>query len=246
MYTSRTARSSGSGPRWTEGWKVKVTIVQTIAHDFIRKNQAAGNHTFARPEGDFVVHEGVFSPAVFSDAFFYAKALPFPVGGSFLEVGCGAGYIAVTAARKGCAAVLATDINAAAVANCAANAEMHNLANVVTARVSDVFSAVKPAERFDLIFWNWPYVIGQRNREDPLECSVFDPTYESIGRYLRDARAHRTPGGRVMLTFSRLAGNFALLEQRAREAGALLSVLKTHEKFDGRLILEILEVSYAS
>jgi release factor glutamine methyltransferase len=222
-----------------------VTDIQTFAREFVRRNQEAGSHTFARPEGDFIVHEGVFSPAVFSDTFFYAKTLPVPAGGSFLEVGCGTGYIAVTAARKGAAAVLATDINAAAVANCAANAEMHGLAEVVTARVSDVFSAVTPEERFDLIFWNWPYVAGQRNQEDPLECSVFDPTYEIIGRYLREAREHRTPGGRVMLSFSRKAGNFALLEQRAREAGASLSVFATHDKFGGRWVLEILEVTYA-
>jgi release factor glutamine methyltransferase len=217
---------------------------ETFARGFVRRNQAAGSHVFTHPDGDFIVHEGVFSPAVFDDTFFYAEALPVPVGGSVLEVGCGTGFIALTAAKKGAATVLATDINPAAVDNCRANAEKHSLSNVVTARVSDVFSAVAAEERFDLIFWNWPYVAAQRNEADPLECSVFDPTYESIGRYLRDARAHRSPQGRVMLSFSRGAGNLPLLEQRAREAGASLSAFRAGDKFGGSWILEILEVTY--
>jgi release factor glutamine methyltransferase len=217
---------------------------ETFARAFVRRNRAAANHVFTCPEGEFVVHEGVFSPTVFSDTFFYADALPVPVGGSFLEVGCGTGFIALAVAKKGAKSVLATDINAAAVANCKANASQHGQSDVVTARVSDVFSAVTADERFDLIFWNWPYFASRRNEDDPLECSVFDPKYESVGRYLRDARAHRSPRGKVMLSFSREAGNLPLLEQRAREAGASLSVYRTAGVFDDSLNLEILEATY--
>jgi release factor glutamine methyltransferase len=217
---------------------------ETIARSLISENRTAGSHVFTRPEGDFAVHDGVFSPTVFNDTFFYAEAIPVPVRGSVLEVGCGAGFIALKAAKKGAGSVLATDIHPAAVANCRANAEKHNLSGVVAARVSDVFSAVMPEERFDLIFWNWPYFVAHRNEDDPLECSVFDSTYEGIGRYLRDARAHLSPQGRVMLSFCRGAGNLSLLEQRARQAGASLSVFRTSEKFGDSWVLEILEASY--
>jgi release factor glutamine methyltransferase len=202
---------------------------EIFVRGFVRRNRAAGSHAFVHPEGEFVVYEGVFSPTVFNDTFFYAEALPVPVGGSVLEVGCGTGFIALTVAKKGAGSVLATDINPSAVVNCKANSEKHNLSGVVTARISDVFSAVTAEERFDLIFWNWPYI---------------DPTYESIGRYLRDARAHRSPQGRVMLSFSREAGNLSLLEQRAREAGASLSAFRTSDKFGGSWVLEILEATY--
>jgi release factor glutamine methyltransferase len=217
---------------------------EILVRGFVRRNRAAGSHVFVHGDGEFVVHEGVFSPTVFNDTFFYAEALPIPVGGSVLEVGCGTGFIALTAAKKGAVSVLATDINPSAVANCKANSENHNLSDVVTARISDVLSAVTADERFDLIFWNWPYLAAQRNEDDPLECSVFDPTYDSIGRYLRDARAHRSPQGRVMLSFSRGAGNMSLLEQRAREAGASLSAFRTNEESGGRWVLEILEATY--
>jgi release factor glutamine methyltransferase len=217
---------------------------EIFVRGFVRRNRAAGSHAFVHPEGEFVVYEGVFSPTVFKDTFFYAEALPVPVGGSVLEVGCGTGFIALRAAKKGAGSVLATDVNPSAVANCKANSEKHNLSDVVNARISDVFSAVTADERFDLIFWNWPYFAAQRNESDPLECSVFDPTYESIGRYLRDARAHRSPQGRVMLSFSREAGNLSLLEQRAREAGASLSAFRTSDELGGIWVLEILEATY--
>jgi release factor glutamine methyltransferase len=217
---------------------------EIFVRGFVRRNRAAGSHAFVHAEGEFVVYDGVFSPSVFNDTFFYAEALPVPVGGSVLEVGCGTGFIALTAAKKGAGSVLATDVNPSAVANCKANSEKHDLSDVMTARISGVFSAVPADERFDLIFWNCPYFPAQRNEDDPLECSVFDPTYESIGRYLRDARAYRSPQGRVMLSFSRQAGNLSLLEQRAQEAGASLSAFRTSDKFGGIWVHEILEATY--
>jgi release factor glutamine methyltransferase len=219
---------------------------ETFARGFVRRNRAAGNHVFDHPGGEFIVHEDVFSPAIFNDTLFFAEELPVPAGGSVLEVGCGTGVIALQVAKRGAATVLATDINAAAVVNCRTNAQRHGLSDVVTARVSDVFSAVTAQEHFDLIFWNCPYFAAGRNDADALECSVFDPRYESIGRYLRDARAHRSPHGRVLMSFSRTLGDLPLLQQRAQEAGASLSTFRTREEFGGTWVIEILEVTYPS
>jgi release factor glutamine methyltransferase len=217
---------------------------ETFARGFVRRNRAAGGHVFTHPDGEFVVEEGVFSPAIFNDTLFFAEELPVPAGGSVIEVGCGTGVIALQVAKRGAATVLATDINAAAVANCRTNAERHGLSEIVTARISDIFSAVAPEERFDLIFWNCPYFAAGRNDADSLECSVFDPGYESIGRYLRDARGHRSPQGRVLMSFSRTLGDQPLLAQRAQAAGASLSTFRTREEFGGKWVIEILEVTY--
>jgi release factor glutamine methyltransferase len=218
---------------------------EDIARELLRRSRAAGRHATTTSDGlELVIDEDVFSPVMIGDTSFFAENLPVPPGGTVLEVGCGAGLIALSAARRGAASVLATDISPAAVANCQANADRCGLAGVVTARTSDVFSAVAPDERFDLVFWNCPYIAATRDDDDPLEVSVFDPGYRSIGRYLREAGQHLTSGGRALMGFSDTAGDRALLDRRAEEAGASLSVLRTVEHFDGAMVLAILEISY--
>ena len=108
---------------------------EIFVRGFVRRNRAAGSHAFVHPEGEFVVYE-VSLATVFNDAFFYAEALPVPVGGSVLEVGCGTGFIALTVAKKGAGSVLATDINPSAVANCPANSEKHNLSGVISTQLA--------------------------------------------------------------------------------------------------------------
>ena len=217
---------------------------QVIFRELLREIRETGRHSTTTREGlELAIYPDVYSPTMIGEPAFYAEALPVPKDGTVLEIGCGAGLIALTAAKKGAAKVLATDVSQAAVANCKANAASCGLADIVTVRLSDIFSAVAADERFDLIFWNLPAVDAPRDEYDPLECSVFDPGYLSIGRYLRDAGAHLAPGGRVLFGFSDIVGNRALLEQRAAEAGAELSVYRVHE-FASRGRIELLEVTY--
>jgi release factor glutamine methyltransferase len=212
--------------------------------ELLRECRQTGRHLVTTGDGlEVAVYQDVFSPVMIGETSFYAESLPMPQGGTMLEIGCGSGLIALTAAIKGAAAVLATDISQAAVANCKANAKNCGLGDIVTARLSDVFSAVAADEHFDLIFWNFPFVDAPRDEYDPLECAVFDPEYQSIARYLRGAGSHLSPGGRVMLGFSDLVGNRALLEQRAAEAGAALSVYRTRD-YSGGTMMVILEATY--
>jgi release factor glutamine methyltransferase len=216
---------------------------QTLFREMLREIREAGRHSLTTSDGlKLVVYPDVYSPTMIGEPAFYAEALPVPRGGTVLEIGCGAGLIALAAAKKGATKVLATDISPAAVANCKVNAASCGLAEIVTARVSDVFSAVAADERFDVIFWNFPSVDASRDEYDPLECAVFDPEYRIIARYLRGARAHLSPGGHALLGFSDTVGNRALLDQRAAEAGAALSVYQTRE-YSAR-VLAILEITY--
>jgi len=218
--------------------------IEMIYRELLRESREAGRHVVTTRDGlEVAIYEDVFSPVMIGETSFYAEALPVPRDGTVLEIGCGAGLIALTAAKNGAAAVLATDISPAAVANCKANASSCGLANIVTARLSDVFSAVAADEYFDLIFWNCPCIAASRDEYDPLECSVFDPEYQGIGRYLRDAGSHLSPGGHVLMGFSDTVGNRALLDQRAAEAGAALSAYRTREYSNGATIA-ILEVTY--
>lgn len=82
-----------------------------------------------------------------------------PAEGNFLDLGCGAGPIALTLARRAPAAhVVAIDVNERARALCAANATRNDVTNVTVAAPDDVDEALC----FDLIWSNPPIRIGKR------------------------------------------------------------------------------------
>jgi len=189
--------------------------------------------TFELHDRQWDLLPGVFAPTYCLSTGFFTESVPFPVGGSFLEVGSGAGVTAVTAAVRGCARVAATDISAAAVENTRLNIARHGLSGRIGVYVGDMFDGLDPQERFDLIFWNSPFIDpgaggrpvrdGTRNR---LRQAVFDPGYRAHARYLAEAGAHLTGTGRLLLGFSDL-GDHDTLRRLAAGAGYRISTLRT-------------------
>jgi 16S rRNA (guanine1207-N2)-methyltransferase len=88
-----------------------------------------------------------------------------PAAGTFLDLGCGAGPIALALARRAPhATVVAVDVNARARALCAANAARNGVTNVVVAAPDDIDGAL----RFDVIWSNPPIRIGKAALHDLL------------------------------------------------------------------------------
>ncbi|GAA4956860.1 methyltransferase [Actinoplanes utahensis] len=222
--------SSGSGPN--KGAVVRGSwLVSSTAEAVVEPT------TFQLDGQEWDLLPGVFAPTHCVSTSFFTESVPFPVGGSFLEVGSGAGVTAVTAAARGCARVAATDISAAAVENTGRNAVRHGLSDVVEVYESDIFDGLKPDDRFDLIFWNSPFVdpgadAGATVRpardelREQLRQAVFDPGYRAHQRYFSEARGRLTEDGRLLLGFSGL-GDHALLRRLATDAGYRISVLRT-------------------
>ncbi|HET9896228.1 MAG TPA: methyltransferase [Streptosporangiaceae bacterium] len=175
--------------------------------------------------------DGVFAPTFTPVTELFTSWLPYPAGGSFLEVGSGAGVTAVTAARSGCASVTALDIGSAAVENTRRNAIRHGVADRVRVLRSDMFEALGPDERFDLIYWNSNFV--EMNAEfvnsTDLHHAFFDPGYQAHGRYLREAPAHLTEHGRLLLGFADL-GNMPKLTALCAEAGLMIEVFRAERR----------------
>ncbi|MER5266924.1 methyltransferase [Actinosynnema sp. NPDC002837] len=172
------------------------------------------------------VLDGVHCPTDdFSTAWFTFR-LPYGPG-PFLEMGCGAGVTAVTAALKGSSHVTAVDVNASAVRNTELNARRHGVADTVHTVHSDLFAEV-PAGEFDIIFWNSSFVDAPAPEgvTEDLARIVFDPGYLIHRRYLREARDFLSPRGRLLLGFGSL-GNQDLLGRIADEAGLRTEVLDT-------------------
>jgi release factor glutamine methyltransferase len=117
---------------------------------YLRKPRA-----FTREGLGITVLPGVFHPGFFLSTgvlLQYLKTLELRAK-SVLELGAGAGMLAVFAARQG-ARVVASDISATAVDNVTLNARKNGV--VVEALQSDLFSTIPP-QQFGLVLINPPY-----------------------------------------------------------------------------------------
>jgi methylase of polypeptide subunit release factors len=170
---------------------------------------------------------GVFAPVHTASTELFSSWLPYPVGGAFLEIGSGAGVTAVTAALAGCAHVTALDITAAAVANTEANARRHGVADRVRVLRSDLFDALDPAERYNVIYWNSNVIDAPEEFEylDELQWAFFDRGYATHSRFLSQGPKLLAPGGRMFLGFNTL-GNKERLHVMADSLGLELATVR--------------------
>jgi release factor glutamine methyltransferase len=186
---------------------------------------------------------GVFAPPHCLSTRFFADSIPYPRGGTLLEMGCGSGVISVMAVLRGCARVTAADISPAAVANTRMNTARHAVSDRVRVIRSDLFGGLEPLERYDLIFWNSPFIeppAGFVLRGD-LDGAVFDPGYQAHGRFLSGARPRLTPAGRLLLGFSSL-GRRAFLAAQASASGYTVTELRTSGRLVPDLEYQLLEL----
>ncbi|OJT26084.1 hypothetical protein BO221_09675 [Archangium sp. Cb G35] len=177
----------------------------------------------------FVVFRNVFSPKYLPAAENFARALPFRRGMHFLEIGPGIGVISVAAALAGAERVVAIDINQDAVDNTRANFVKHGVEARADARQGDLFSALRPGEKFDLIFWNVPFLHETPPELGLLERSITDPNYETVKRYMLEGLEQLRPGGRLTAGFSSTIGDLRFLEAIAQAAGLTTEIFHREE-----------------
>lgn len=176
---------------------------------------------------------GVFQPP--SDAWLLAAHLEqerLTGGTKVLDVCTGSGVLAIAAALHGSSSVTAVDISRRAVAAAALNARRNGV-RIRTIR-GDLFEPVG-ASRFDLILSNPPYLPGPDRGLPPRGLAR---AWEGgrtgrkfIDRIAREARAHLTPGGVLLLVYSSVCGERESLETLA--AGGLEPVVIARRR--GRL-----------
>ncbi|MFD0205442.1 MULTISPECIES: methyltransferase domain-containing protein [Saccharothrix] len=184
------------------------------------------NTTFELLGKEWDLVPGAYAPAPGTGTEYYTTAIPYPVGGRFLEIGCGAGVTAVWAALRGCAHVTATDITETAVASTALNVKRHGVEEKVRVLRSDVFADLDPGEKFDTIFWNCSVIEAPRDFEftQDFEWAIFDRGYTALSRYLAEVHGWLRPGGRALVTFNSL-GDLDRINQLAAAAGTALTRL---------------------
>ena len=121
-------------------------------------------------------------------------------GKRVLDMGAGAGILALLAAHLGAASVLATDNNPKAVANVRLNARQLALDHIVETRgPADLFDSVQ-GENFHVILFNAPWIQGEP--QTLYDTANYDPGYQVLDGFLKNASAHLTPDGVILLQYS--------------------------------------------
>lgn len=152
-------------------------------------------------------HYGVFAPIRSEYVDLVAKApLPAAIASSSIafDIGTGTGVLAAVLARRGIERVIATDMDARALACARENMERLGLARRVDVVKADLF----PEGRAALVVCNPPWVPARPS--SPLEQGIYDPESRMLRRFLRALPAHLEPGGEGWLILSDLAEHLGL------------------------------------
>jgi methylase of polypeptide subunit release factors len=121
-----------------------------------------------------------------------------------LEIGTGTGVLSILCLQNDAQRVVATDINAAAVANARYNAAMLASDNPLDVRqvkldAPQAFAVIGSNERFDLILSNPPWEDGLVVK--PADHAYYDPGFELLNSLLDGLPEHLKPGGRCLLAY---------------------------------------------
>lgn len=192
-------------------------FVHWASYHFILKSKSTRQCTIG--DLSLSVPPTVFHPGVFVTSRMFANYLRCSDlrGRTVIEVGTGSGVLALSAARAGAVRVVALDINPAAVEATTQNARRNGLSEIVEARVSDLFAAAMPDERFDLIISSPPSFSGE-----PVDMADrawhAGEGYRYLENLYSQAYAHLADNGEMLLLLSSDT-NVPLMERWARTAG---------------------------
>jgi len=191
-------------------------LVHLCSYHFILKRDRTTSTRVA--DLDLTVLPSVFHPKGFVTSGFFAEFLQSLdlAGKSVVEVGTGSGVLALSAAKAGAASVLALDINPAAVEAAQLNAERNGLKQV-TARESDLFSAVPASTQFDVIISSPPSFSGEP-RDTADRAWHAGPGYRDIAPLFTQAAPRLTADGCMYLLLSSDT-NLALFGSLIAQAG---------------------------
>ena len=171
----------------------------------------------------FIVFKNVFWP--FEDSVALAKSFAVHSGERVLDVGTGSGVLAIFSAYKRAGHVVAVDSNPNTLRTARENARRHNFSSIIEVRKSDVFSALKTREKFDVVIANPPF----RNRaaKNIREAAQWDTDFSFHKKFFSGLKRHLSPKGRVYIAQANY-GDMTLMKRLARRAGLKIKRIGIH------------------
>ena len=160
----------------------------------------------------FKVLPGVFWPH--HDSKEIVQNMVINKGESVLDLFTGSGVIGIHAALSDASRVVAVDINPTAVECAKINADRFGVADIFEARVSDVFSAVRDDEKFDVIVGNPPFSNKKVSDESQrfIEQTIKDEGFAVQTKLFEGLAGHLKPGGRAYFSQANFGGAKEMLD----------------------------------
>ncbi len=178
------------------------------------------------------VQDHVYPPS--EDTFLLLDAIEVAPDESFLEVGCGSGYILVNAATISYR-IIGLDCSFEAVKNTKQNLLHNDLYEKAEVFVSDLLKAIAPDSRFDVIAFNPPYLPSDEDRTE-LDHALVGGIRgtEVTERFLQQAMQHVSPEGRIYTMVSSLS-DYGRFERLVENEGFEMTTVQTGVFFFERL-----------
>jgi release factor glutamine methyltransferase len=215
----------------TAGQQATIRAWHDSAYRAIKAAAAGGDQLFDYLGRSILVPPGVQPISGMSHLLGEAVLAEVRPTDRVLDLGTGSGVNAVLAAGTA-PEVLAVDINPYAVAAARLNAARNGVAGRITVRHSDVFGTVDG--RFDLLIFDPPF--RWFRPRDLQEAATTDEDYRALTEFFRSARAHLSPGGR-MLVFFGSSGDLGYLRRLIVEHGFSAEIVARAELAkDGQVV----------
>jgi release factor glutamine methyltransferase len=173
----------------------------------------------------FFVKKGVFWPRL--DSMPLVENFVIRPGEEVLDVCTGSGVIAVFSALRGASKVVALDINPDAIDSVMINAKSFKVDAVIDARVSDVLSALKEDEMFDVVTCNPPFT-DEPSEGDMASRTLRDPGLRVARDFFEHIGLHLKSGGRIYVSQAN-SGNVDDMLKLADEAGFAVRMIGKKE-----------------
>jgi len=206
-----------------------------LAYHFVLRRRSTW---FTQAAGmGFSVPPTVFHPRYFISSERFAEFIgTLDLRGSrVIDVGTGAGILAIAAARAGSENVIATDINPNAALSVPENARRNALGDRVAPVCMDLLSAFAPRPLFDVIIMNPPKHMGEPRDLADRGWNA-GPNHRDIAALFDQAYQRLKPDGRLFVMFSSHS-NLDLIKKLIAHAGFQFRIVKKYSIFIDSFVL---------
>ncbi len=191
---------------------VKLHLRLNKIIDSQRKQSAPS--TIRIKDKTFWIHPGVFNPKKGHLSLSLLPYLNFKKNSTVLDMGCGLGLYAIFSAYEGAKKVVGIDVNPLAVSCAIRNVKMHNLNRIVDIRQGDLFSPLKPDEKFNVILCNPPFFRSYKSLQsmDYIQRCFLDERGRFLKGFLEGAGNHLERNGRILMLYGKTGAVNKLLQ----------------------------------